>query len=164
MTIIDFRENIKSFLSSYLIKTQLYFIDIFEFLALKDVVYPAVIIDFTGISASINECVSEYNFDFYIIDLINTHDKNKNEYEVITQCEMIAYNILAYLKSVDLTIGYDDKVTFQPIKDRFNDDEIAGVKFTLTLRMENAIKHCALPLSSAPDVILTTDGYPILIP
>ncbi len=161
MTIIDFKNIIGNFFENYLLKCQLFFGDISDIVGLKDIAYPAVFVDYTGTEINFN--ASNYSFDFYITDLIDKHSK-ENYLDVVSQCEKIASDLISYLYPLTgSTFNISVNTTIQPIRDTYNDDEISGVKLTIIFTTINQIDKCAIPLSSAPSVLLQESGAPILL-
>lgn len=163
MTLKDFKIITQNFFSAYLPNgLYLFFGDISDIVGLKDIQYPAVFVDVSN--AEIDRVGTTYTLTYYIVDLIDKHDKS-NFIDVVSECEKIGYNYIAYLRALDdVVFGYDaDNIRLSIIKDTYNDDEISGISFSLNIRTENNINSCEIPLTSAPAVVLQENGAPILL-
>ncbi len=160
MTIVDLKNILRDFYANYLIQNTFYFGDVFEFVQKKDIIYPAVIFDLQALETQAGGSV--YTFDVYFVDLYDVHNKDNNYIDIIAECERICYDTIAYLRS-NRIITHDDAISSIPIKDTLNDDNIAGIKISLKISLENSINLCAIPTNSMPSPLLNEDGGVILL-
>ncbi|MEM5871679.1 MAG: hypothetical protein QW051_02280 [Candidatus Aenigmatarchaeota archaeon] len=162
ITLIDIKNILLDFFTNYAIAVDYRFIYVDELLQQKDIKYPAVIFDLSGINISRGSTM--YSIDVYVLDLIDKHDKANNYLDVISECERIFYDVIAYLRAADIVINDNrESINCAPIYDVFNDDVISGIKTTIEIRAENTINSCSIPLKSSPGVVLKEDGGSVLL-
>lgn len=159
MTIIDVKNTIEGFFTAYTIAHSRYYMFATDFLMLKDVKYPAVLIDVQ--SASIRVNANEYTIDIYVIDKVK-RDKGNWLY-IYTQCEQVFSDLIAYLIKYNIPLSADEPINILPIDDTFNSDDIGGIKGTILIKIPNNINKCQIPFSGNPSPLLTEAGAPILL-
>ena len=126
----------------------------------KDVLYPAVWYTLNGASIQGKEKV--YNFVITVADIL--HQEDETEIEVQSDCELIADDLLAYLdwngqswtlvRSTQYAYFREDK-----------EDILAGVTFSVDLKVPHLYDSCAVPSGYAKpgvDYLATEDGLYIL--
>lgn len=158
MTIIDVKNIIDDFFTNYSIPHSTFYMFAIDFLDVKDIKYPAVLIDVQ--SASIKMNASEYNIDVYIMDKVY-RDKSNWLY-IYTNCEGVLSDLISYLIKYNIPVNASEPIQVLPINDRFNDDDIGGCKSTISIRIPNNINKCQIPFYSNTAPILQENYAKIL--
>jgi len=125
-----------------------------DFAAYDDVVYPVAHIDY--VTQRINGVNISHQFEIIIGDLFDPNQP-QTEYEIYSDCNLIADDVITYFENqLDKPYEIDPNTTIEKFSD--NSDRVAGAVFVITFNQFRESNTCIIPTQSLIDDNTGFDG------
>jgi len=147
LTLNQTTEILKNFAFKHKAKPSFYFGDLPERDASERIIYPNIQAVLQG--ADITNNVVSRRFTIVVSDLVNKDESN--ETHVLSDCELICYDLLYYLEQIETEANIGLQVvkngTLTDFTERF-DDDVTGWFFDVTLSNHIEGFSCNLPINA----------------
>jgi hypothetical protein len=110
------------------------------------ITYPVLHCDLSDAGSEVNEQSDTFNFDFTILDKVNTRNEYQSNLEVLSDTKLIANDTVSYFKmhgfgrllKIDLPIQYKSLSLV-------GEDGVSGWTFPVKLSLAQSLNYCAIP-------------------